>query len=366
MLKPPSPLRPALFGAALLLAGLAAWQLRERPSAALLERRPIGIMGTTSTLAALVDSAAPREEAEVALTAAEAELRRIEALMSNWLDDSEVTRFNRAAAGQLVAFTVETQEVLAAARRFHALSDGAFDVTLRPLLELWQRAGSTQVPPSDEAIAAARRASTWEAIELLPQGAGKRLASAAVDLGGIAKGYGVDRALALLRRGGVRGGLVEVGGDLAVWGRSPNGEAWPVALRDPRADAVWGELRLRDRAVATSGNYARFVTIDGHRFSHIVDPRDGRPADRAASVTVVAREAIAADAWATALSVLGPAGLAGLPAEERLEALLIFEEDGALLARTTPGFAALVHQASPDLAALLAGRRLAARGAAAN
>ncbi len=290
-----------------------------------LVRRPRAIMGTDSTLVAVAGPGG-RPAAEAALDEAEARLRRVEALMSNWIEDSEISKFNRAGAGREVALSPATRAVMAAARRAFDETGGAFDVTCRPLIELWMRAGEAGRLPDEAEIAAARAESNWEAIELTEAGAVKRVATARVDLGGIAKGYGIDLALAALREAGVAAGMVEVGGDLAVFGAPPEHEGWRVAIRDPfELERELGAVRLDAGAVCTSGNYARFVEIEGHRFSHIIDPRVGRPAESVPSVTVLAPEALTADIWATALSVLGREGMSKLAGEGR-EVLLITPE----------------------------------------
>ena len=361
-----APRRALATGAIVLLAALAAvagWWRWGAGEIRLLERHPTGIMGTSCTLAAAAPGGAG-EAGEAALAAAEAELRRVEALMSNWIDASELSRFNAAPAGKRFHLSTDTLAVLRSSRRFWELSGGAFDVTCRPQLELWKESGRRGLLPSPEELAAARAHSHWDQLTLDEGSAVKSAGTLQVDLGGIAKGYGVDLALDAIRRHGLPGGLVEVGGDLAVFGRSPapgSGGAWPVGLRDPRADRAWGTLALRDAAVCTSGNYARFVTIDGRRYSHIVDPRSGRPAQEAASVTVIAPDALTADAWATALAVLGRAGLDRLPADGSVQALVIVEEEGELVAASTAAFAGLLSEADADLRALLAGGRLAAR-----
>ena len=356
------PLAAFAFAAVALLAALAWWRLDAAAELVLTERRPVGIMGTTCTLGAVTPARDAARAAE-ALAAAEGVLRRIEAAMSTWIEASEISRLNAAAAGETIPLSRDTRAVLATSRRFHELTAGAFDVTCRPLLELWRRAADEGRLPSPEAIAAARAASSWELLALGEEGATKGAASARVDLGGIAKGYAVDEAIQVLRARGLAGGLVEIGGDLAVFGSGPDGGPWSIAVRDPRREGIWGTLLLREGAVCTSGNYARFVEIAGERHSHIVDPRDGRPADRAASVTVVAPDATTADAWATALAVLGPAGLSRLPADGSVQALLVgLGDDGLLRAAATPALPNLLRPTDPALARLLAGEALPAGG----
>jgi len=351
--------------AALVSVGL--WKTRggRGPRREAVDRRIDGLMGTTAMLAAVV---APRHaaEAEPLLREAEQTLRRVEARMSTWLDDSETGRLNAAPAGRHVPLSPEVLGLLRTARQAAVDTGGAFDVTCRPLIELWREAGKTGRLPTDAELAAARAASSWDLIELDAKrlsvkgsdpldirgrtplrigskGAVKRSDTARVDLGGIAKGYAIDRALDVLKRDGrLEGGLVDVGGDLACFGQPPSGDRWVVDVQNPFGAGVLLRLRIPGGAVCTSGGYARYVEIAGRRYSHILDPRTGRPADAARSVTVVAPTAVTADVWATALSVLGVEGLARLP--EGVEALVVEGAEDAPRVRSTPGFRGLLEQ----------------------
>ena len=176
-----------------------------------------------------------------------------------------------------------------------------------------------------------------------------------MDLGGIAKGYAVDQAVAAMTSLGIRGGVVDAGGDLRCFGSRPDGQSWKVAVRDPfhAADASappLATLRVHDAAVCTSGNYFRYVQIQGRRYSHIIDPRPGphmgMPAEAAPSVTVVAPTAIVADMWATALSVLGAGGLSLLPPEAHIEAMVVEGMVHDVHIRMTDGFAKLLEGAA--------------------
>jgi thiamine biosynthesis lipoprotein len=315
-------------------------------------RHPVGVMGTECTLE-VVAPAGQAAAAREALAAAERELRRVEAHMSWRLDGSDVWRLNAAPAGQLVELSPATLEVLQAARQAHGATGGAFDVTCRPLIELWAQAGREGRLPTDEQIAQGRAQSSWDAITLEPSGAVKALDTASVDLGGVAKGYAIDQAVKAMVAAGVAGGLVEVGGDLRCFGSRPDGQPWRVAMRDPFHPQAPGEaellatLRIGEAAVCTSGNYFRYVEIQGRRFSHIIDPRPGptmgRPAEAAPSVTVVAPDATTADIWATALSVLGAEGFKLLPADAHIEAMVVEGTAESYRLRQTPGFARLLE-----------------------
>jgi thiamine biosynthesis lipoprotein len=342
----PRAYRALVIASLLALGAVAAWQTAADgpPPGVARQREPSRVMGTSCRLVVFPPRGDPDRDAdrvtEAALANAEAALRQVEIEMSTWIEATPVSRFNRAPAGVLVPLPASVVHVLRESQIHHTQSDGAFDVTCRPLIELWRAAGESGRAPTQRAIASARAASTWDAIHLTDAGATKTRPGVRVDLGGIAKGYAIDRAIDAMRDAGAAGGLVDVGGDVRVFGTHAGDAAWDVQLRDPSGEGVAGALRIPAGAVCTSGDYFRFVEIEGRRFSHIVDPRTGRPAQGVRSATVVAPNALTADAWATALSVLGEAGLARLP--RGVEALLILGERESPRAVGTAGFEQLI------------------------
>ena len=327
----------------IVLVGVGLWKTsgRRGPERITVIRTCQDVMGTTCSIAAVVDPDG-RARAEEVLQRAEAVLRSAEARMSTWLNDSELGRFNAAAAGQQVPLSPESLEVLRIARRAAAETGGAFDVTCRPVIELWREAPGRGAVPTQSELSQARAESGWDLILLKDTGAVKLAPTARVDLGGIAKGYAVDRAVEVLRRAGLAGGLVDVGGDLVCFGRPRSGETWPVEVNSPFGADRLARLRLPGGAVCSSGNYARFNQIAGKRYSHIIDPRTGRPADAVFSVTVVARDAVTADIWATALSVLGSEGFQRLP--EGVEAMIVTGTKEDHQTHRTPGFRSLLEE----------------------
>ena len=327
----------AVIAVAVLVA-IGMWQTRgERRGDEYLTftAAPQGIMGTSCHLSAVVPSNS-EQLARPALTEAEQVLRGVEVVMSSWLESSEISRFNRAGTGQEIRLSSASVEVLEKARAAYLTTDGTFDITVGPLIRLWRRAGQRGVLPGDEELDTARARSSWELIELRPEGAVKKEAGAEVDLGGIAKGYAIDLAVEAMRREGATGGMVDVGGDLRVFGTPPSGRLWQVDVRSPFGAGRLARVGIASGAVCTSGNYSRFYEIAGRRYSHIIDPRSGRPAAAAASVTVIAGTALEGDIWATALSVLGPEGMERLPTG--IEALLIVGEKEDYRLLTTAGF----------------------------
>lgn len=242
----------------------------------------------------------------------QAQLDGVVAQMSTWEPESNLSRFNRAPAQSWNELPESFFEVLACALDIARASDGAFDPTIGPLVDAWGFGPSGRMgsPPDEATLAAMREKIGWRLIgmrpdtrEVLQQG-GIR-----IDLSGIAKGHAVDRVALHLQRQGVASALVEVGGELRGYGRKPDGGYWRVLMEhDPErdADAAPGVLRLDGCAVATSGDRWHRFEHAGTRYAHTMDPRTGRPAEHApAAVTVVASDAMHADAWATALTVIG-------------------------------------------------------------
>ncbi|MBN2196649.1 MAG: FAD:protein FMN transferase [Polyangiaceae bacterium] len=333
------------------MAAFAAWQAPPLapPENAARGSAPTRIMGTTCRLLAVPPRTASAAEATAitnqALEGAEAALRAVEAEMSTHIDDTPLSRFNRSAVGQRISLPPATLAVLRASEEAWYDTDGAFDVTSRPLIELWRTAGRRRRAPPAEEIDATRRRSSWSGLQLGATGATKRVSGVEVDVGGVAKGWAIDRAILRMATAGATGGLVDVGGDLRVFGSPPAAGPWQVRVQDPFGDGTILTLRMAAGAICTSGDYFRFVEIDGRRLSHIVDPRTGYPAAAVHSASVVAPTATSADVWATALSVLGEAGLSRLPAGH--EAMLVLGEREAPHAIATPGFPTLVVEGPP-------------------
>lgn len=286
---------------------------------------PIRTMGTYANVVLVTaDSAASAAQAREA----RAVLVFVDSLMTNWTATSEVARLNREGGSGAAAVHPEVARVIAAALRAWRESDGAFDITVEPLVRAWGFLGGPRRVPSqaeqDSAFAlvgAQRLEFDADARSLRYGRAGMR-----IDLGGIAKGYAVDAAAARLAELGVRDALVDLSGNMIALGRPARGGSWRIGVRDPR-DRMPYFARLEfdaGQGISTSGKYEQFVAADGKTYGHIMDPRSGRPADGLIAVTVIAPSAMLADAWSTSLFVLGPAE-AKRKAHERadLEAILI-------------------------------------------
>jgi len=311
-------------------------------------------MGTTYAVVLGGDAPAVAERERLASLVAET-LARIDALMSTYKPESELSRFNRAAEGDTFAVSAETLEVFRVAREVSEATGGAFDVTVAPLVDLWGfgAAPRAPAPPGARELAGARARVGYRLVEVdAPRRALRKLApGVCCDLSAIAKGYAVDRVVDALVAAGRDSFLVEVGGDLRARGRRADGAPWSVAIERPdeRARSLFRVVALVDRALATSGDYRNFYEQDGKRYSHLIDPRSGRPiAHRVASVSVAHLSATYADAWATGLAVLGPdEGLARAESEGLAAFFILHGEGGALETRATAAWSALGAVAAP-------------------
>ncbi len=248
--------------------------------------------------------------AQRAFDAAFQRVQELNQVFSDYDPDSEARRLcDLAPMDQPVSISPDLTHVLQYSLAMSAKTEGAFDVTVGPLSRLWRRARRTGELPSEERLAAARAAVGYHHIQLDVENAKVRLTATdmRLDFGAIAKGYASDRALAVLRSMGIERALVNGGGDLTLGEPPPDAEGWRVAIApldaETRPTCV---LFLSNVSVATSGDAWQFVEIDGVRYSHIVDARTGMGIERRSSVTVLAPDGMVADAWASAVSLLGP------------------------------------------------------------
>lgn len=276
------------------------------------------------------------EAARQAVEAAYHELERIDRLMSEWKPDSPVSAINQAAGGAGVEAPGELCAILRRGIDYGEKSEGAFDITWRGMGRLW-RYDEDFVPPSDEAIAKARANVNYRDLELTGNRVRLRRAGMSIGLGGIAKGYAVDRALKTIVDAGFPHALVDGGGDIRVSG-TKNGNPWQLGIQDPRAGrgTLLGRVAMTGGALVTSGDYERFRMVDGVRYHHIIDPRTGRPARGTSSVSVIAPSAEQADALATAIFVLGREKGLALAEAEGVDVMLIDEQGNT---HRTDGFA---------------------------
>ncbi len=254
--------------------------------------------------------ASDKATAETAAEAAFRRMRELNGILSDYDPASELRRLgDTSKIGKAMAVSDELWRVLSHAQALSERSEGAFDVTVGPVVRLWRRARRRQQMPSPERLESARQRVGYQLVRLHPEAQAVELLRPGMrlDLGGIAKGYAIDEAIDTLRKNGAPRALVDAGGDIRLGAPPPDCPGWLIGVAALEADAPPSRyLWLADRAIATSGDTWQHVEIEGNRYSHLVDPRTGLGLTDHSSVTVIAPDGITADALASAVSVLGP------------------------------------------------------------
>lgn len=247
-------------------------------------------------------------EGQLFATQSVQELKRIEQLISEWIPTSEVSKINQNAGQNPVKVSKEVFDLLQRASKFSTLTDGAFDVTWAGMDRIWKFDGSMKTMPSDSLIKNSVRNVGYKNMIFNVLDTTIFLAKKGMKIGtgGIGQGYIADKIKDLLEASGCKSGLVNISGDINTWGMQPNGKPWTVAIVNPvNKEKVFAYFPLIDSAIETSGNYEKYVTFNGKRYSHIIDPRTGYPAQNIVSVSVFAKHTEIADALATGVFVLG-------------------------------------------------------------
>jgi len=308
--------RPLIIGLLVVLLAMSWWRLQPDGEAEI--RRSRVMMGTVVEIMA----AGEGSDLEAAVEEAFAEMERLDKLLSRYNASSEVSRLSQSPGGGDVA--AETAEVIALGLEVSRKSGGAFDMTLGRLKALWAIDEAAPKVPTSEALAKALAGIGPQALTLEGRQLHKQSPQLQLDLGGIAKGYAVDRAIAILKQHGVTSAAVNAGGDMYLLGQR-SARDWRVGIQHPRdKGGVLETVQIRDRAVVTSGDYERYFEQDGVRYHHIFAPQNGMPARGCQSVTIVADSVALGDALATAVFVLGPAaGLTFMEQFPQAEALII-------------------------------------------
>ena len=282
----------------------------------------------------------------------EKRLNEINASMSTYQKDSEISRFNELPqTGKKFKISKDFYEVMKTAKEIHRLSEGAWDGTVNPLVDLWGfgREGAKNEIPLKTEISELLPRIGFENIEVLDDGfLVKKHAQVTLDLSSIAKGYGVDQIADTIRNEGHQDYLVEVGGEIFASGYRKDGALWRIGINRPQTDApadeVYKVVNLHNRAFATSGDYRNFFVVDGTRYAHVIDPRSGYPiSNRVVSVTIIADTCTYADGLATAVMVMGSTqGLELINRLDGVEGLIVVEQlDGDLIDYYSTGFKAL-------------------------
>jgi len=293
--------------------------------------------------------AADEKTAQAAADAAFARVEQLNAILSDYLAESELSRLSATAGtGRAVTVTGDLTAVLALSQQAAAESGGVFDITVGPCVQLWRTAKKTGRLPPDAEVRAACAATGWEDL-ILDRKAGTALLKKSgmkLDLGGIAKGYAQDEAMKVLReKFHIRSALIDAGGSPLMSARPPGRDAWIVEVAKAREDEPDVRLRVENASVDTSGNLNQFLEIDGRRYSHIIDKQTGLGMVDSTQATVVAPSAALADWLSTALCVMGPDKDLAFIRKTRpeLAARIVRRElDGTLTVRETQAFTALV------------------------
>ncbi|GAB4406013.1 MAG: FAD:protein FMN transferase [Thermodesulfovibrionales bacterium] len=292
-------------------------------------------MDTLVTVNVVSDSA---DRAEKAMDNAFDEIAKLDSMLNFFSDKSELSMINKNAGISEVRVSQETIEVIEKAVYVSEKTGGAFDATIGPEISLWDF--PNKIKPDDKTIRERLSLVNYKLIHINKEKSTVYLGRKGMllDLGGIAKGYAADRAVEELKKHGIKSGLVSVAGDIKAFGLKPDGKAWKIGIRNPRAtgndNEIMATIELRDMAVSTSGDYERYFIMDGKRYHHILDPKTGYPALGCQSVTVIAKDGVYTDSFSTGVFVLGPErGMAALK-EMGFEGLIV-DSNGSI--QTTSG-----------------------------
>lgn len=283
------------------------------------------------------------DEARIAIDKAYAELTRIDNLMSEWKPDSPISQVDAAAGKHAVEVPAELRQMLQRSIRYSQITDGTFDVTWRGMGNIWHFDDTFAVPSAAQ-VAKARKHIDYTAIRIegktvyLPDGVN-------IGLGGIAKGYAVDRAAAVLNEAGFSDSLVDGGGDVLASG-TRDGQPWRLGIQHPRREhgEILGIAGIANMALVTSGDYERFRIVNGVRYHHIIDPRTGWPASASISVSVLSKSAEQGVVLAKGIFILGPEKGLELAKQQRVEAMII---DPSQKQYFTEGFRRVYEVCSP-------------------
>jgi thiamine biosynthesis lipoprotein len=261
------------------------------------------------------------------------EVKRIENLISDWIPTTQISKVNQNAGIGPVKVDLEVFELVKRAINISKLTDGAFDISYASMDKIWKFDGSMKEMPTTESIKKSVEKVGYQNIVLNENDTSifLKYPGMKLGLGGIGQGYIADKIKVLLQENGCTSGLVNVSGDINTWGKQPNGKDWTVGIVNPlNKNKVFATFPLNDSAVETSGSYEKYVTFNGNRYSHIIDPRTGYPASGIVSVSVFAKQTELADALATGIFVLGIE--VGLDLVNQLKGIgcIIVDEKGAI------------------------------------
>lgn len=290
-------------------------------------KRTLKLMGSRFEITVVAENAAVSDQyIDVAVD----EITRIEQLISSWDQKSQTSEINRHAGIKPVKVDLELYQLIERAIGISKLSDGAFDISYASMDRIWKFDGSMTKIPSEEAIKQSVSKVGYQKIKLNPSDTTVFLTEEGMKIGfgAIGKGYAADQAKALLDQLGVKGGIINASGDMNTWGKQTNGDDWKVAITNPlNKDKAIALFPLSNSAVVTSGDYEKYIELEGKKFAHIVDPRTGYPTSGIISATVFAPKAELADALATSIFVMGiTAGIDRINQLPNIECIIINDE----------------------------------------
>ena len=309
------------------------------------------------TLFELTIYAADKYIAEKTFNEAFQEINRLDYLMSNYKKESVLSGLNRNAPAAPTDCNKELANIIEQSLQYSEITDGAFDITIGPLMKKWGFFKKQGRIPDKEELESALESVSYKNI-IIEEKAIKSLSKdpvtvktvffkntgTQIDLGGIGKGYAVDMAARVLKQNGIKSALINFSGNIYTFGVPPGRESWIIGLQHPReSEGLLGTFEIKDKAVSTSGDYEKFFTIEGKRYSHIIDPRTGSPVKSIVSVTIVTDNATRADALSTGVFVLGQEkGMALIEKLPDVEGIIIYEGiDSRLSTKTSSGIEAL-------------------------
>jgi len=275
------------------------------------------------------------------------EIERLEKAANFYSPDSEISQINTHAGISAIKVSSDILELLTKARYVSEKTDGAFDLTIGPVISLYDF--HKKIKPDDAAIRKNLSLVNYHDMVINRDQATVflRKKGMLIDPGGIMKGYAAGRAAEVLKKHGIVSGIVAIAGDIRAFGRKPDGRPWRVGIQDPRAreqDEIIATLELRDMSISTSGDYERFFILNGRRFHHLISPKTGYPAEECQSASIVTTEGALADAFATGIFILGPEKGLNVLKEIGLEGIII---DMKGILHTTPGIRGRIELKNP-------------------
>ncbi len=287
-------------------------------------QRTVHLMGNSFDISVVADN---EEIGYINIEEAVSEIKRIEKIISSWDEESEISQVNKYAGIRPVKVSVELFKLIDRANQISEITSGAFDITFAGMDDIWKFDGSMKYRPNQEQLRKSVAKVGYRKIVLNEEQhtVFLKLKGMKIGLGAIGKGYAADKAKALLVEKQVRGGVINAGGDLTTWGTKATGEKWLIGIANPHGkDKIFSWLPVLESSVATSESYDKYITFDGKKYSHILDPRTGNPTSGISSVSVFSKTAELSDALATAIFVLGvDSGMALINQLQGTEAIIV-------------------------------------------